>query len=181
MLISTKGRYALRVMVDLAEQDPERFVRLQEIADRQGISEKYLEGIVVKLSRAGDLVSARGKGGGYRLSRAPEAYTVLSILERIEGSSRPSPAWSRSPCGAPARRTAPRSRSGRAARAHRGVSWERHAPRPHGAAHAGANWGRRPRFLTLDRNRRQTIIVEETRAGGPAPCARNTGEVKTHE
>ena len=63
MLISTKGRYALRVMVDLAEQDPERFVRLQEIADRQGISEKYLEGIVVKLSRAGDLVSARGKGG----------------------------------------------------------------------------------------------------------------------
>lgn len=89
MLISTKGRYALRVMVDLAEQDPERFVRLQEIADRQGISEKYLEGIVVKLSRAGDLVSARGKGGGYRLSRAPEAYTVLSILERIEGKLAP--------------------------------------------------------------------------------------------
>ena len=81
MLISTKGRYALRVMVDLAEQDPERFVRLQEIADRQGIS--------VKLSRAGDLVSARGKGGGYRLSRAPEAYTVLSILERIEGKLAP--------------------------------------------------------------------------------------------
>ena len=80
MLISTKGRYALRVMVDLAEQDPERFVRLQEIADRQGISEKYLEGIVV---------SARGKGGGYRLSRAPEAYTVLSILERIEGKLAP--------------------------------------------------------------------------------------------
>ena len=71
MLISTKGRYALRVMVDLAEQDPERFVRLQEIADRQGISEKYLEGIVVKLSRA------------------PEAYTVLSILERIEGKLAP--------------------------------------------------------------------------------------------
>ena len=89
MLISTKGRYALRVMVDLAEQDPERFVRLQEIVDRQGISEKYLEGIVVKLSRAGDLVSARGKGGGYRLSRAPEAYTVLSILERIEGKLAP--------------------------------------------------------------------------------------------
>ena len=89
MLISTKGRYALRVMVDLAEQDPERFVRLQEIADRQGISEKYLEGIVVKLSRAGDLVSARGKGGGYRLSRAPEADTVLSILERIEGKLAP--------------------------------------------------------------------------------------------
>lgn len=76
MLISTKGRYALRVMVDLAEQDPERFVRLQEIADRQGISEKYLEGIVVKLSRAGDLVSARGKGGGYRLSRAPDCATL---------------------------------------------------------------------------------------------------------
>ena len=113
MLISTKGRYALRVMVDLAEQDPERFVRLQEIADRQGISEKYLEGIVVKLSRAGDLVSARGKGGGYRLSRAPEAYTVLSILERIEGKLAPVSCLEHSPCGAPARRTAPRSRSGR--------------------------------------------------------------------
>lgn len=89
MLISTKGRYALRVMVDLAGQEPARFVRLQEIADRQGISEKYLEGIVVKLSRAGDLESARGKGGGYRLTRAPEDYTVLEILERIEGTLAP--------------------------------------------------------------------------------------------
>lgn len=89
MLISTKGRYALRVMVDLAEQDPERFVRLQEIADRQGISEKYLEGIVVKLSRAGDLVSARGKGGGYRLSRAPEKYTADEIVCLAEGTLAP--------------------------------------------------------------------------------------------
>lgn len=89
MLISTKGRYALRVMVDLAEQDPERFVRLQEIADRQGISEKYLEGIVVKLSRAGDLVSARGKGGGYRLSRAPEEYTADEIVCLAEGTLAP--------------------------------------------------------------------------------------------
>ena len=89
MRISTKGRYALRVMVDLAEQDPERFVRLQEIADRQGISEKYLEGIVVKLSRAGDLVSARGKGGGYRLSRELKDYSVGEIVRLTEGSLAP--------------------------------------------------------------------------------------------
>lgn len=145
-------------------------MRLQEIADRQGISEKYLEGIVVKLSRAGDLVSARGKGGGYRLSRAPEAYTVLSILERIEGKLAPVSCLEQQPvrCSrAPDCATLPLWEG--AAGAHRGVSWERHAPRPHGAAHAGENWGRRPRFLTLDRNRRQTIIVEETRAG--RPCA----------
>lgn len=169
MLISTKGRYALRVMVDLAEQDPERFVRLQEIADRQGISEKYLEGIVVKLSRAGDLVSARQ---GRRLSPLPRAGGVHGPFDPGENRGE---ARARLLPGAGARAVLPRAglrhapALGGAARAHRGVSWERHAPRPHGAAQAGANWGRRPRFLTLDRNRRQTIIVEETRAG--RPCA----------
>ena len=71
MIVSTKGRYALRVMIDLAAHNDGSFVPLAEIAERQGISEKYLESILVVLSRAGFLLSLRGKGGGYRLSRAP--------------------------------------------------------------------------------------------------------------
>ena len=85
MLISTKGRYALRVMIDLAEHDDGRFIPLKEIAARQGISEKYLESIVKLLARSGDLFGMRGKGGGYRLTRPPEEYTVGSILRLTEG------------------------------------------------------------------------------------------------
>ena len=85
MMVSTKGRYALRVMIDLAEHDDGLYIPLKEIAARQDISEKYLESIVKLLTRNGDLVGVRGKGGGYRLTRSPEEYTVGSILRLTEG------------------------------------------------------------------------------------------------
>ena len=89
MMVSTKGRYALRVMIDLAEHDDGRFIPLKEIAARQGISEKYLESIVKLLARSGDLFGMRGKGGGYRLTRSPDQYTVGEILMLTEGSLAP--------------------------------------------------------------------------------------------
>lgn len=89
MMISTKGRYALRVMLDLAEQQSESYIPLLEIAQRQGISEKYLESILAVLSKAGLLDALRGKGGGYRLARAPEAYSVYEILCLTEGTLAP--------------------------------------------------------------------------------------------
>ncbi|WMI80048.1 RrF2 family transcriptional regulator [Anaerotignum sp. MB30-C6] len=88
MMISTKGRYALRVMIDLAEH-PGDYVPLKEIAERQEISEKYLEIILKSLVREKFIIGQRGKGGGYRLSKAPEAYTVGSILRLTEGSLAP--------------------------------------------------------------------------------------------
>lgn len=89
MMISTKGRYALRVMIDLAEQPSDGFVPLREIAQRQNISEKYLESILKTLVQHRLLSGLRGKGGGYRLTRAPEEYTVGSILRLTEGSLAP--------------------------------------------------------------------------------------------
>ncbi len=89
MLISTKGRYALRVMIDLAEHRTEGFIPLKELAERQEISEKYLESIVKLLVRARFLSGLRGKGGGYKLTRAPEEYTVGSILRLTEESLAP--------------------------------------------------------------------------------------------
>ena len=89
LIVSTKGRYALRVMIDLAAHNDGSFVPLAEIAERQGISEKYLESILVVLSRAGFLQSLRGKGGGYRLSRAPEEYTADEIVCLAEGTLAP--------------------------------------------------------------------------------------------
>ena len=89
MLISTRGRYALRVMVDLAERQAEQFVPLKEIAQNQEISEKYLESILKTLVQAGMLEGLRGKGGGYRLTRPPERYTVGEILRLTEGSLAP--------------------------------------------------------------------------------------------
>ena len=85
-MISTKGRYALRVMIDLAEQHSNNYIPLKDIAERQGISKKYLEIIVKELVAGGLLNGASGKGGGYRLVRKPEEYTVGEILERMEGS-----------------------------------------------------------------------------------------------
>ena len=85
-MISTRGRYALRVMLDLAEQDTERFIPLEEIANRQGISKKYLESILKVLVQNGLLKGLRGKGGGYRLTRLPADYTVGEILELTEGT-----------------------------------------------------------------------------------------------
>ena len=89
MLISTKGRYALRVMVDLAEHPNEGFIPLKVIAKRQEISEKYLENIIKLLVKAKLLNGLRGKGGGYRLTKAPEQYTVGSILRLTEDSLAP--------------------------------------------------------------------------------------------
>ena len=89
MLISTKGRYALRVMIDLAEHRSEEFISLREIAERQEISEKYLESIIRMLVKAQVVESLRGKGGGYRLKKAPEDYTADSILSLTEESLAP--------------------------------------------------------------------------------------------
>lgn len=89
MLISTKGRYALRVMIDLAENQRDGYVPLKETADRQEISEKYLEGILKTLVQQKLLTGVRGKGGGYRLTRPPENYTVGEILRLTEGSLAP--------------------------------------------------------------------------------------------
>ena len=85
-MISTKGRYALRVMIDLAEQNPEKFVPLEEIASRQGISKKYLEIVLKSLVQQNFLKGLRGKGGGYKLTRPPEEYKVGEILEVTEGT-----------------------------------------------------------------------------------------------
>ncbi len=79
MLVSTKGRYALRVMIDLAEHQATGRIPLKEIAQRQGISEKYLENILSTLVRANMLSGMRGKGGGYLLTRPPERYTEGSL------------------------------------------------------------------------------------------------------
>lgn len=89
MMISTKGRYALRVMIDLAEHNTGTYIPLADIAKRQEISEKYLESIVAVLSKKGFVDALRGKGGGYRLNRAPDAYTVAEILTALEGSLAP--------------------------------------------------------------------------------------------
>ena len=88
-MISTRGRYALRVLVDLAEQGTDDFVPLNEIAERQGISVKYLE-IILKTLVQNDLLKGhRGKGGGYKLTRSPEEYRVGDILRLTEGDLAP--------------------------------------------------------------------------------------------
>ncbi len=89
MLISTRGRYALRVLTDMAEHQADGFVPLKEIAQRQEISEKYLESILKLLVKDGILTGVRGKGGGYRLSKYPDQITVASILQATEGSLAP--------------------------------------------------------------------------------------------
>ncbi len=89
MMISTKGRYALRVMIDLARHDRNEFVSLKGISERQQISMKYLEAIVAVLNKAGFLQSLRGKDGGYKLAKSPEEYTIGSVLKLTEGSLAP--------------------------------------------------------------------------------------------
>lgn len=88
-MISTRGRYALRVMIDLAEHIDEGYISLQTIAKRQGISEKYLESILAVLSKAGLLDAVRGKGGGYRLSKPAKEYTAFEVLSLTEGTLAP--------------------------------------------------------------------------------------------
>lgn len=98
MLISTKGRYALRVLIDLVQHQTENgYVPLKEIASRQGISEKYLENIVKTLVRSEMLVGVRGKNGGYRLTKDPSEYTAASILRLTEGSLAPVACLEREP------------------------------------------------------------------------------------
>ena len=89
MKISTKGRYALRLMLDLAIQPGDSAVPLRDVAERQEISDKYLEQIVTQLARGGLVRSVRGAGGGYLLPRTPEEYTVGEILRQLEGNLAP--------------------------------------------------------------------------------------------
>ena len=89
MMISTRGRYCLRVMIDLAEHQGDGYIRMKDVADRQGISLKYLEKILPVLAKNDIIDGVQGKGGGYRLSRSPEAYTLGEILRLTEGSLAP--------------------------------------------------------------------------------------------
>ncbi len=86
MIVSTKGRYALRVMVYFVLHGGRDYIPLKEIAEAEDISQKYLEAIMTSLSKAGFVDALHGKGGGYRLNRPPEEYTVGSILKLTEGS-----------------------------------------------------------------------------------------------
>ena len=99
MKISTKGRYALRMMIDLAEHQGEGFVALKDIAARQGISKKYLEQIIPILNRSDFLQANRGSQGGYRLAKAPKDYTVKDVLELTEGSLAPVACLDTTPVG----------------------------------------------------------------------------------
>ena len=88
-MISTKGRYALRVMIDLAEHKDQERIPLKDIAERQQISKKYLEIIVRDLVSSGMISGASGKNGGYKLMRDPDEYSVGEIIETMEGSLSP--------------------------------------------------------------------------------------------
>ena len=103
MMISTKGRSALRFLVDVAEHQGDGFVPLKDVAARQEISEKYLEIVVKELVKGGLLAAMRGKGGGYRLNHAPEEYSIKPILELMEGPLAPVA------CLEPEKDTCPRS------------------------------------------------------------------------
>lgn len=144
MLISTKGRYALRVMLELAQGEPGECMPLPVIAQRQGISEKYLESIIAVLARAGLVEGQRGKGGGYRLSRELKDYSVGEIVRLTEGL-----ACARFLSGGgehlPARgQVSLAARLGEARHAHQRLSRQRFARRPAGR-------GRRERLRHLSR------------------------------
>lgn len=89
MIVSTKGRYALRVLIDLAEHSDSERIPLKEIAERQGISQKYIEAIMTMLSKNGFVDGVHGKGGGYKLNRKPEEYKVGDLLRLTEGTLAP--------------------------------------------------------------------------------------------
>lgn len=112
-MISTKGRYALRVMIDLAQHKDEEYVPLNEIAIRQEISEKYLEIVLKILVKKKLLKGRRGKGGGYQLTREPSEYTIGEILELAEGNLLQSPAWFQVPRSAAVKSSALHSLCGR--------------------------------------------------------------------
>ena len=98
MLISTKGRYALRVLIDMAEHSGNEYIKLKDIAERQEISEKYLESIVKQLVVNKIVTGLRGKGGGYKLSKAPDEIKVGDILRIMEGSLAPVACLEDAPC-----------------------------------------------------------------------------------
>ena len=89
MIVSTRGRYALRVMIDLAEQAAEGYVPLKGIVQRQKISQKYVEAIMTLLSKNGFVIGVHGKGGGYKLNRKPQEYKIGDILRLTEGTLAP--------------------------------------------------------------------------------------------
>ncbi len=89
MMISTKGRYALNIMLDLAKHDDGSYISLKDISDRQEISMKYLEAIIAKLSKGGLVDSARGKSGGYKLNRRVDEYSIGEILILTEKTLAP--------------------------------------------------------------------------------------------
>ena len=89
MLVSTKGRYALRVMIDLANRMEEDYIPLRDIADRLGLSQKYLEAIFKPLNDAGLVSGMRGKNGGYKLAKKPSEITILDVLDVTEGGVAP--------------------------------------------------------------------------------------------
>ena len=88
-MISSRGRYALRMLADLAVQEPGAYVPLKDVSARQGISPKYSESIMTLLSKGGLVEGIHGKGGGYRLTRAPEDCTLAEVLRLTEGSLAP--------------------------------------------------------------------------------------------
>lgn len=132
MMVSTKGRYALRVMIDLAEHQAEGYIPLKAIARRQDISEKYLESILKSLVQSQFLTGVRGKGGGYRLTRPPEQYTVGSILRLTEGSLAPWPAWTGAGGMSAQGRMPHAAHVAEAERAGAGLSGRRHAGKSDG-------------------------------------------------
>lgn len=89
MIVSTRGRYALRVMIDLAEHAGEERIPLKEVSERQEISQKYIETIMTLLSKNGFVDAVHGKGGGYKLNRKPENYKIGEILRLTEGTLAP--------------------------------------------------------------------------------------------
>ncbi len=97
MKISTRGRYALRMMLDIAAHQGDGYVTLRDIAERQAVSKKYLEQIALQLTQAGMLRAMRGQLGGYRLAKTPAEYTILSLLEVMEGSLAPVACLEQSP------------------------------------------------------------------------------------
>lgn len=99
MMVSTKGRYALRVLIDLAEHDGEGFVTLKDVATRQNISKKYLEQIVPMLNKADIVIGSRGFQGGYMLAKKPSEITVGDVLRITEGSLAPVACLDKEPFG----------------------------------------------------------------------------------
>ena len=88
-MVSTRGRYALRVMIDLAEHDNGKYISMKSVAERQGVSLKYMEKILPLLVSANLIEGVHGRGGGYKLTRNPEEYTVNEILSVAEGTLAP--------------------------------------------------------------------------------------------